>query len=179
MILRYTHSTWLLFRCHKMILEACTCTTCNLCRQYHFTLHLNKLILTRFVQHDFKVQYLHKLKSFSTISLHTTHALLHSFNLISGFYTCTTWNLHLFGKMTYFTLHLHTQIFLRSPNFPGFFILGMCVILHLHISYLYLCLKSRPKDVHLRISIFLAQLWMAASNHFINKCNKKIRQVKI
>ena len=126
-ILRYTHSTWLLFRSQKMILEVCTCSTCNLCRQYHFTLHLNNLILTRFVQLDFKVLYLHKLKSFSTISLYTIHALLHSYILISGFYTCTTWNLHLFGKMTYFTLHLHTRIFLTSPNFPGFFILGMCV----------------------------------------------------
>ena len=111
----------------KMILEVCTCTACNLCRQYHFTLHLNNLILTRFVQLDFKVLYLQKLKSFSTISLYTTHALLHSYNVISGFYTFTTWNLHLFVKMTYFTLHLHTLIFLTLPNFPGFFILGMCV----------------------------------------------------
>ena len=29
-----------------------------------------------------------------------------------------------------------------------------------------------------KTSIFLAQLWMAASNHLINKCNQKIRQVK-
>ena len=25
---------------------------------------------------------------------------------------------------------------------------------------------------------FLAQLWMAASNHLVNKCDQKIRQVK-
>ena len=48
----------------------------------------------------------------------TTWISLHSYNMISGFYTCTTWNLCLFGKMTFsrytrtLWFSLYTQIFL-------------------------------------------------------------------
>ena len=69
---------------------------------------------------------------------------LNSYNLISGFYTCTIWNLYLCAKMAYFTLHLHSLIFgtFAKHGFRGFFIL-LCVyvFLHIHISYLYLCIN--------------------------------------
>ena len=142
----------------------------------HFT--LNNLILTTFVQLDFKILHLHNLKSlqgyYCTLYLHnltfttfvqldfsstpvqheifvddvivhhtrTTWIWLHSYNLISRFYTSTTWNLFLFGKMTYFTLHSHTLIFITPQTFLSFsFLLCVYFFLHLRISYLYLCLN--------------------------------------
>ena len=61
----------------------------------------------------------------------------HLYNLISKFYTCTTWNLYLYSKVTYFMLHSHTLIFITfaKHDFRGFFILVVCVFfLHIHIS---------------------------------------------
>ena len=74
----------------------------------------------------------------------TTWLSRHLYNLISGFYTCTTWNLYLYRKVTYFTLHSHTLTFIpfAKHDFRGFFILVVCVFLHIHISYLYLCLNQ-------------------------------------
>ena len=83
----------------KMISEVYTCTTWNLCK-------------------DVIVHY-----------TRTTWLSLHLYKLISGFYTCTTWNLYLYDKMTHFTLHSHTLIFITFAkyNFRGFFILVLCV----------------------------------------------------
>ena len=72
--------------------------------------------------------------------------LLHSYNLISGFYTCTTWNLYLYGKVTYFTLHsLHTLIFITfaKHNFSGlqFLLRVHDVSLQRQNSHFYLCLN--------------------------------------
>ena len=83
--------------------------------RYHFTLHSHDLTFTTSAQFTFRVLHLHNLKSLSKIRFCTLHSptwlSLHLFNLITGLYTCTTWNLFLYGKMTYFTLHWHTLIF--------------------------------------------------------------------
>ena len=74
----------------------------------------------------------------------TTWLSLHSYNLITGFYTCTTWNLYPYCKIIYFTLHSHTLIFITFAkyDFLGFFILVVCLCFVVcHISYLYLCLN--------------------------------------
>ena len=48
-------------------------------------------------------------------------------------------------------------------------------ILHRYVSRV---MVKRSNLQLYRTTILLAQLWMAASNHLINKCNQKIRQVK-
>ena len=61
---------------------------------------------------------------------------LYLYNLISRFYTCTIWNLYLYGKVTYFTLHLHTLIFitLLKHDFSGSqFLLCVHVSSQIHI----------------------------------------------
>ena len=70
---------------------------------------------------------------------------LHSYNLISGFYTCTTWNLYLYGKMIYFTLHLHSLIFITfaKHDFWDFFILAVCVLCYIYIFHTYMSKLSR------------------------------------
>ena len=108
------HSVWFFLCSQKMVSEVYTCTTWNICE-------------------DIIVHYTRK-----------TWLSRHLYNLISGFYTCTTWNLYLYGKVTYFTLHSHTLIFITfaKHDFRGFVILVVCyVYLHIHILYLYLCLK--------------------------------------
>ena len=73
----------------------------------------------------------------------------HLHNLISRFYTCTTWNLYLYGKVTYFTLYSHTLIFitLAKHNFHDFFILVVCMLFYICIfrTYIYVKTKSLPK----------------------------------
>ena len=100
------------------------------------------------LRNDFRGWHLHNLTS-----LQRYHCTLHSHNLafttfvqleISGLYTCTTWNLYLYGKVTYFTLHSHTLIFITfaKHDFCGFFILVVCMFSYIYIiSYLYLCLN--------------------------------------
>ena len=108
------HSVWFFLCSQKMVSEVYTCATWNICE-------------------DIIVHYTRK-----------TWLSRHLYNLISGFYTCTTWNLYLYGKVTYFTLHSHTLIFITfaKHDFRGFVILVVCyVYLHIHILYLYLCLK--------------------------------------
>ena len=108
------HSVWFFLCSQKMVSEVYTCRTWNICE-------------------DIIVHYTRK-----------TWLSRHLYNLISGFYTCTTWNLYLYGKVTYFTLHSHTLIFITfaKHDFRGFVILVVCyVYLHIHILYLYLCLK--------------------------------------
>ena len=108
------HSVWFFLCSQKMVSEVYTCTTWNICE-------------------DIIVHYTRK-----------TWLSRHLYNLISGFYTCTTWNLYLYGKVTYFTLHSHTLIFITfaKHDFRGFVILVVCyVYLHIHILYFYLCLK--------------------------------------
>ena len=79
----------------------------------------------------------------------TTWLSLHLYNLISGFYTCTTWNLYLYCKVTYFTLHSHTLIFitLAKHDFRDFFILVVCIFSYIYIfrTYIYVWTKSLPK----------------------------------
>ena len=83
--------------------------------RYHITLHSHNLTFTTSAQFTSRVLHLYNLKSLSKIRFCTLHSptwlSLHLLNLITGFYTCTTWNLFLYGKMTYFTLHWHTLIF--------------------------------------------------------------------
>ena len=72
----------------------------------------------------------------------TTWLSWHLYNLISGFYTCTNWNLYLCGKVIYFTLHSNTLVFITIAKHGGFFY-SCCVyaLFHMHISYLHLCLN--------------------------------------
>ena len=73
----------------------------------------------------------------------TTWLSRHLYNLISGFYTCTTWNLYLYGKVTHFTLNSHILIFITFASMISVafsFLLCVC-LLHIHILYLYLCLN--------------------------------------
>ena len=75
----------------------------------------------------------------------TTWLSRHLYNLISGFYTCTTWNLYLYGKVTYFTLHSHTLIFITfaKHDFRGFFILVVCVFWHTYFVLIFMSKLSR------------------------------------
>ena len=98
-ILRYTHSTWFSLSSQKVISEVYTCTTWYLCWQYHSTLHSHNLILTTFVQLDFKVLHLYNLKS-----LRGYYCTLHSYNLIF-----TT-----FAQLDFRVLHLHNLKSLSS-----------------------------------------------------------------
>ena len=72
---------------------------------------------------------------------HTTWLSLHLYNLISGFYTCTTWNLYLYRKLAHFTLHLHTLIFITfaEHDLRHFFILAVCVFSYIYafLTYVY------------------------------------------
>ena len=66
----------------------------------------------------------------------------HLYNLISGFYIYTTWNLS-FWWSDIFTIHSHTLIFIifAKHDFRGFFFLFSGVFcMYIHISYLTLCL---------------------------------------
>ena len=65
----------------------------------------------------------------------TTWLSRHLYNLISGFYTCTTWNLYLYGKVTYFTLHWHTLVFIKFAKHDcrGFFILVVFMLSYIYI----------------------------------------------
>ena len=78
----------------------------------------------------------------------TTWLSLHLYNLISGFYTCTTWNFYLDGKVTYFTLHSHTLILFKfaKNDSCGFFIL-VCVCF---LTYIYFVLIFMSKLSHCR-----------------------------
>ena len=63
----------------------------------------------------------------------TTWLSRHLYNLISAFYTCKTWNLYLYGKATYFTLHSHILIFITfaKHDFRGFFIFFVCMFFYI------------------------------------------------
>ena len=100
---------------------------------YYCKLHSHDLAFTTLVQLDFTFLQQHNLKSLSTVSIYinvhharTTWILLHSYNLISGFYTCAASHLYLLDQMMCFTLHSHTLIFITTPRFPCFFILVIC-----------------------------------------------------
>ena len=121
-IQRYTHSTWkIIFHFQKMISDVYTWTTWNL---------------------------------FDDMVVHYTCTIWlsrHLYNLISGFYTYTTWNLYLYGKVTYFTLHSQTLIFitLAKHDFGGFFILVVCMFFYIYIfrTYIYVLTKSLSRTV--------------------------------
>ena len=131
-----------------MISAFYTHTTWNLCRRHGFTLHSHNLIFTTFVQFDFRVLHLHNLKSNCTNVVK---------NLISGFYTYTTWNLYLYSKVTYFTLHSQTLIFitLAKHDFRGFFIFVVCMFFYIYIfrTYIYVLTKSLSRTVTLVASL--------------------------
>ena len=127
----YTHSTWFLKPSENDFRGLYRHNLKSL-QRYYCTLHSRNLTFTTLVKFDFRILHLHNLKSLSTIWLYTTLAqpgfhVLH--NLISGFYSYTTWNLYLYGKVTYFTLHSHTLIFITfaKNDFCSFFILVVCM----------------------------------------------------
>ena len=99
------HSVWFFLCSQKMVSEVYTCTTWNICE-------------------DIIVHYTRK-----------TWLSRHLYNLISGFYTCTTWNLYLYGKVTYFTLHWHTLVFIKFAKHDcrGFFILVVFMLSYIYI----------------------------------------------
>ena len=68
---------------------------------------------------------------------------LYSYNLVAGFYACTTWNLYLYGKVIYFTLHSHTLIFITfaKHDFRLCFILVVCMLSYIYIFCIYICLN--------------------------------------
>ena len=101
----------------KMISEVYTCTNWNLCEDIILRCTRTARLLLRLVQFDFRVLHLHNLKSLSTIDcVHYTRTtwLFHYIRTtwFQGSNNCTTWNLYLYGKMTYFTLHSHNLIFI-------------------------------------------------------------------
>ena len=75
----------------------------------------------------------------------TTWLSWHLYNLISGFYTCTTWNIHLYGKVTYFTLHSHTLVFITFAKHDGFFLflLYVCFIPYTYFGLIFMSKLSR------------------------------------
>ena len=138
-----------------MISEVYTCANWNLCEDINFTLHSHNLTFTTLGKLDFRVQQVYNLKSLSMIRFCTlySHSLFCTtlYNLISGFYTCTTWNLYLYGKMTYFKLHSHTLIFITFAKTCFSLLLCLHVLLHIHISYLYLCLNQVVAAIRLSL----------------------------
>ena len=65
----------------------------------------------------------------------TTWLSRNLYNLISAFYTCTTCNLDLYGKVTYFTLYSHSLIFITFAKhyFRSFFIIVVCMFSYIYI----------------------------------------------
>ena len=109
-------------------------------RRYHRTLHSHKLTFTTLVKIWFQGSTPAQPEIFvDDIIVHYTRTswlLLHSYNLISGFYACTTWNLYLYGKVTYFTLHSHTLIFITFKKTWFLWLFhSCCVCMH---SYIYI-----------------------------------------
>ena len=66
---------------------------------------------------------------------------LHSYNLISEFYTYVTWNIHLYSKVTYFTIHLHTLIFiiLTKHDFMAYNFYCEYIFSYIYIFCTYIC----------------------------------------
>ena len=140
------HSFNLIFsRVQKMISEVYTCTTWSLCKD---------IIVTTLAQPGFyyisKIWFPDSTPAQPEIFVddmvahytRTTWLSRHFYNLITGFYTCTTSNSYLSSKVTYFTLHSYILIFITIAWFPWLFH-SCCVyvFLHIHISHLYLCLN--------------------------------------
>ena len=142
------HSFSLIFlRFQKMISGVHNCTTWNLCKDIiiHSLAQTNFYYISKiWFQDSTPAQPEIFVDDMVVHYTPTTWLSRHLYNLISGFYTCTTWNLCLYGKVTYFTLHSHTLTFtpFAKHDFRGFFILVVCVFLHVHISHLYLCLNQ-------------------------------------
>ena len=141
-IQRYTHSAWFFYALRKWF--------------HRFTLAQPEIVAkislyTTLAQPDF--YYIRKiwfqdstpgqLKIFVDDMVvhytHTTWLSRHLYNFISGFYTCATWNLNLYGKVSYFTLHSHTLIFITSAkhDFCGFFILVVWMFSYIYIFCAY------------------------------------------
>ena len=137
------HSVWFFLCSQKMVSEVYTCTTWNICEDIivHFT-HTTWLYIRKIWFQDSTPA---QLEIFvDDVVVHytrTTWLSWHLYNFISGFYTCTTGNLYLYGKVTYFTLHSHTLIFITfaKHDFRGFFILVMCMFSYVNIFRTYIC----------------------------------------
>ena len=135
----YTHSTWFFYALRKWFQSFTTAQP---------EIFANISLYTTLAQPDFyyisKIWFQDSLPAQPEIFVNdmvvhytrTTWLSQHLYNLISGFYTCTTWNLYLYGKVTYFTLHSHTLIFITfaKHGFRGLFILIVCIF-----SYIYTC----------------------------------------
>ena len=81
----------------------------------------------------------------------TTWLPRHLYNLISCFFTCTTGNLYLYGKVTYFTLHSHTLIFItfaKHISVAFSFLLCACSLRYTYFLLIFLFKLSRchPHD---------------------------------
>ena len=117
-------------------------------RKYHCTLHSQNLTFTALVKFDFRIIHLHNLKSLSTIWLYTTLAQP------DFHYICTTWfqgSTLAQPEIFISNVKWHISRYTRTPKFylhsqkiisVAFSFLCVYVFLHIHISYLYLCLNQ-------------------------------------
>ena len=140
-IQRYIHSDWFFNALRKWFQRLTPAQLKSLLR-YHCALHSHNLTFTTSVKFGFRILHFHKLKYNMVVHyICTTWFSRHLYNLISGFYTSTTWNLYLHGKATYFTLHSRTLIFITFAkyDFRCFFILVVCMFSYIYIfrSYIY------------------------------------------
>ena len=131
-IQRYTHSTWFVYALRKWF---------QMFTPWQLEIFVKISLYTSPTQPDFyyinKIWFQDSTPAQPEIFVddmvahytRTTWPSRHLYNLISGFYTCTTWNLYLYDKMIYFTPHSHTLIFITfaKHDFRGFFILAACM----------------------------------------------------
>ena len=107
----------------------------------------------------------------------TTWLSRHLYNLISGFYTCTTWNLYLYGKVTYFTLHSHTLTFIpfAKHDFRGFFIsirvFRVCFFAYTYFVLIFMSKPTRrPKSsLNSCLPLFLRHVIHKTKEHILHK----------
>ena len=111
-----------------------TCTKWNLCRRYGFTLHSHNLVLTTFVQRDFRVLHLHNLKSLYLMGkwhissyTHTYWFSLHSQNMISvafSFLLCVCFLTYTYFVLIFMSKLSRSRLFYdMKSNFYNVFIL--------------------------------------------------------
>ena len=127
----------------KMISKVYTCTTWNLCEDIivHYTRTTWLYIRKIWFQDSTPAQPEIFVDDMVVHYTRTTWLSRHLYNLISGFYTCTTRNLYLYGKVTYCTLHSHTLTFITfaKHDFRGLFIFVLCMFFYIYIfrTYIY------------------------------------------
>ena len=138
-----------------MISNVYTCTTWNLCED--IIVHYTRTtwlydISTIWFQDSTPAQPEIFVDDMILHYTRTTWLSLYSYNLVTGFYTCTTWNLYLYCKMIYFTLHSHTLIFITFAkyDFPGFFILIVCLCFLIYTYFVIIFMSTRCRCRTLR-----------------------------